>query len=233
MDRTALSKQRKGTTPRAVDYAIPGGAQTLGSPEPLKAAVGVVVALCLMTSLVHVLFVFLHVAPSNEISQRYSPQVNAWIYPFFEQNWRLFAPEPESVNRQISARTMRTSADGVVHMSDWFDLTAVDDSAVTYNFFPSHTAHNMLRRAWGAYLETHGNDDQPHSQRAMMVQEYLRNIAVDRVTAHRPGTFEAIQLRVITRPIAPPTTADKPRPAAPPAAQTRQLPWWTVTSNGD
>lgn len=232
VNRTAVSKQRKEAAPRTVDHTITGGLQPLGSPEPLKAAVGVVVAFCLMTSVVHVLFVFLHVAPSNEISHRYRPQIDGWIYPVFEQNWRLFAPEPESVNRQISARTKQTSADGVVHVSDWFDLSAVDDAAVEHNFFPSHTAHNMLRRAWGAYLETHGNDDQPHSPRAAMVQAYLRNIAVDRITAHRPGTFEAIQLRVITRPIPPPTTVDKPRPA-PPAAQTRQLPWWTVTSNGN
>ncbi|MHC8564148.1 DUF5819 family protein [Streptomyces albidoflavus] len=56
--------------------------------------------------------VFLHVAPPNVVSGRYGPQVNAWIYPLFEQNWRLFAPDPDSVNRTVSARTAHAGPDG-------------------------------------------------------------------------------------------------------------------------
>ncbi|WTU05935.1 DUF5819 family protein (plasmid) [Kitasatospora sp. NBC_00070] len=191
------------------------------------------VALCLATSLVHVLLVFLHVAPPNQISQYYSRQINAWIYPLFEQNWQLFAPDPESVTRQISARTTRTSPDGTTQIGEWFDLTAVDDSDVKHNIFPSHTTQNMLRRAWTSYLELHGTDDKPHSARALMLQRYLRNLATERITAHQSGTFQAVQLRVITRPIAAPTTPGAPHPATPTAVDTRYLPWWKVTPHGN
>jgi hypothetical protein len=104
----------------------------------------------------------------------YSSQINGWIYPVSEQNWRLFAPDPESVTRQISARTVRTTPDGTRQVSDWFNLTAVDDSAVEHNVFPSHTTQNMLRRAWTSYLESHGSDDRSHSQRTLKMQKYLR-----------------------------------------------------------
>ncbi|AYN40509.1 hypothetical protein D9753_18135 [Streptomyces dangxiongensis] len=186
--------------------------------------------LCLATALVHVLLVFLQVAPPNSISRQYSRQVNAWIYPFFEQNWRLFAPDPESANLQISARTMHTAPDGTVQVSNWFDLTTVDTAAVKHDPYPSHTAQNMLRRAWTSYLETHGGDDRPHSQRALMIQQYLRNIAADRVAAHRHGTFESIQLRVITVSITapPPAGGSGPGAAARKPADTRYLPWWKV-----
>ncbi|WP_371502906.1 DUF5819 family protein [Kitasatospora sp. NBC_00374] len=190
-------------------------------------------ALCTATSLIHVFLVFLFVAPPNQLSQYYSTQINAWIYPLFEQNWRLFAPDPESVTRQISARTERTSADGTRQVSDWYDLTAVDDADVKHNIFPSHTTQNMLRRSWTAYLEAFGNGDRPHSERARMMQKYLRNIAVERLTASRNGTFEAVQLRVITRPIAVPATPGKPRPAAQSPAETRYLPWWKVATDGN
>ncbi|MFF3754133.1 DUF5819 family protein [Streptomyces sp. NPDC002018] len=193
-------------------------------------------ALCLAVSLVHVVMVFLHVAPPNPVSQRLSRQVTAWVYPLFEQNWRLFAPEPESVNRQISARTAHTAPDGTVQVSTWFDLTAVDGSAVRHNVFPSHTTQNMLRRAWTSYSELHGADDVPSTERALMMQKYLRNIAAQRVAAHRRGTFESIQLRVITTPIGPPApvSGDRPAAATPPAAlDTRLLPWWKVTSDGN
>ena len=228
--RAASSTQREGSEPRIADRAVNDGDQPAEPPQLVQAATGIAVALCLVISVVHLAAVFLHVAPSNPISQRYDKQIDAWIYPVFEQNWKLFAPDPEAVSRQISARTKRTSATGAVEVSEWFDLTAVDDSAVKHNFFPSHTTNNLLRRAWTAYLDTHGNDDEPRSQRARMVEEYLRNIAVDRVEGHRGGTFEAIQLRVITRAIAPPATKDGLQPARPTAAETRELPWWTVAT---
>ncbi|WP_343242822.1 DUF5819 family protein [Streptomyces sp. SID12501] len=172
-------------------------------------------------------------APPNPLSQQYSRQVNAWVFPLFEQNWRLFAPDPESVNRQISARTAHTTPDGTVQVSGWFDLTAVDSSAVKHNVFPSHTAQNMLRRAWSSYLDNHGDDDRPRSRRALMTQQYLTNIASDRVTAHRGGSFEAIQVRVVTVPIAAPARAGSAGGAtvAPRADDTRYLPWWKVAAD--
>ncbi|WP_326689223.1 MULTISPECIES: DUF5819 family protein [unclassified Streptomyces] len=202
-----------------------------GSPlsRPLRRAIDVAVALCLATCLIHLLFVFLHVAPSNTISKRYQERVNGWIFPLFEQNWKLFAPNPESFNHKISVRTMHTTENSTPRVSDWFDLSAVDDAAVRHSVFPSHTAQNTLRRAWSSYLETHGGDDQPHSDRARMLQEYLSNIAADRVAAHRRGPFERIQLRVRTVPVAAPATTGGSRPTAPPRGETRHLPWWEVT----
>ncbi|MFJ8757733.1 DUF5819 family protein [Streptomyces cyaneofuscatus] len=193
-------------------------------------------ALCLTTALAHVGLVFLHVAPSNVVSQRFNSQVDAWIYPFFEQNWRLFAPDPDSVNRQISARTAHTTPDGSVQVSDWVDLTAVDTAAIKHNPLPSHTAQNMLRRSWTSYAELHGGDDLSRSDRAVMMQRYLRNIAADRMAAEQDGKpFENIQLRVITLPVPAQGRTEGDRTAATAAAAknagTRLLPWWKVTSD--
>ncbi|MEE1783988.1 DUF5819 family protein [Streptomyces sp. SP17BM10] len=214
--------------PSAGEFGGPPGFADL--PRPLRASVGIAAALCMAVALVHVVMVFLYVAPPNEVSQRYRKQINAWIHPLFEQNWRLFAPDPQSVTQQISARTLHTSPEGSREVSDWFDLTAVDDAAINHNAFPSHTSQNMLRRAWDAYAASHGNDDQSKSERALMLQKYLRNIAVNRVSADRHNAFEDIQLRVITRPIAAGTSAGR-RPNTP--AQTRYLPWWKVASDGN
>ncbi|MFG3495799.1 DUF5819 family protein [Streptomyces sp. NPDC047928] len=198
----------------------------------LKAATGAAVVLCLMTTLVHVVLVFLHVAPANTISQQYGKQINAWVFPVFEQNWRLFAPDPESVNRQISARTMRTAPHGTVQVSGWFDLSGADRSTIEHNPFPSHTTQNTLRRAWSSYLETLGGDDRPRSERAVMIQRYLRNIAADRVADLRGGSFDAIQLRVVTQPVGPPGPAGNSRAAAAAPVDTRYLPWWKVAPHG-
>ncbi|WP_328958265.1 DUF5819 family protein [Kitasatospora purpeofusca] len=221
-----------GTVPHVPSSAgESGGPPGFASlPRPLRASVGIVAALCMVVALVHVVMVFLFVAPSNEVSKHYGKYINAWIYPLFEQNWRLFAPDPQSVTQQISARTLHTSPEGSREVSDWFDLTAVDDSAVNHNVFPSHASQNMLRRAWDVYAASHGNDDRSKSERALMLQKYLRNIAVSRVSADRHDAFEEIQLRVITRPIAADTSAGR-RPDTP--TRTRSLPWWKVASDGN
>ncbi|MER5384296.1 DUF5819 family protein [Streptomyces sp. NPDC002688] len=197
------------------------------SARALRAGLRTAVVLCLAASVVHVILVFLHVAPTNTLSKRYSPQINAWVFPFFEQNWRLFAPDPESVNRQILVRTAHTERDGSVQASPWFDLTAVDSSAVEHQVFPSHTAQNLLRRAWAGYVDSHGGDDKAHTERALMMQKYLSNIAADRVAARRGSTFDFVQLRVVTLPIAAPGASAGDRPPRP--VENRLLPWWKVT----
>ncbi|MFV0126684.1 DUF5819 family protein [Streptomyces sp. HMX112] len=206
------------------DEVAPDGRQ-LGA-RALKTGLCTVVVLCLVTTLTHVVLVFLHVAPANTVSKRYSSVVDAWVYPYFEQNWRLFAPDPDSVNKQIMVRTAHTGPDGSVKVSTWFDLTALDNAAVEHNPFPSHTAQNLLRRAWTLYTETHAGDDKAHTERAVMIQKYLSNIAADRFAAHNRDAFDFLQLRVVTRPIA----AGGSSPSRP--AEDRLLPWWKVTAHG-
>jgi hypothetical protein len=220
------SEQSDSDPPREFhgEPEVPG--QRPVSGRVLKAGLHVTVVLCLAVTLVHVVLVFLHVAPSNPVSKRYSQQINAWVYPFFEQNWRLFAPNPDSVNRQILARTAQTGSGTPMRVSPWVDLTAADDAGVEHHAFPSHTAQNLLRRAWSSYVETHGADDIARSERGAMMQEYVRNIAAERIAGHRGGrTFDFIQLRVITFPVAVPGAGGRP----PTPVENRLLPWWKVT----
>jgi hypothetical protein len=196
----------------------------------LKAGLHTTVFLCLAATLVHVVLIFFHVAPPNPVSRRYSQQIDAWIYPLFEQNWRLFAPNPESVNRQVLARTAHAGPSGSMRVSPWFDLSAVDNEAVEHQVFPSHTAQNLLRRAWASYTETHGEDDTARSERAVMIRKYLNNIASDRIAEHRGDSgrdVDFIQIRVITLPVAAPGADAGDHPPKP--VENRLLPWWKVT----
>lgn len=208
------------------ETAPPSGHQHLSWPVQLIVAGAV--ALFLTAAVVHVVLVFLFVAPANTVSRLYQRQINAWVYPYFEQDWKLFAPNPQSVRQQISARTSTTASNGTTRLGGWIDLTAVDDAAVRHDFFPSHTAQNMLRRAWAAYADAQGADGQAPSPRALMLQEYLRNIAAQRLTAHSHAAFNAVQLRVTSTPIPPPDTAVRSGQAS---SDIRLLPWWSVVSH--
>lgn len=199
----------------------------------LNAVLHTTVFLCLAVTLVHIALVFFHVAPPNPVSRRYSQQIDAWVYPLFEQNWRLFAPNPDSVNRQVLARTAHAGPDGSMQVSPWFDLSAVDSEAIEHQAFPSHTAQNLLRRAWAAYAESHGKDDTARSERAVMLQKYMNNIASDRIAEHRGDSIrdiDFVQLRVITLPVAAPGSNAADSPQKP--VENRLLPWWKVTSHG-
>jgi hypothetical protein len=208
--------------------------QPFGDVDEVKPHVArwAVVVLCLAVTLVHLVLVFLYVAPPNPISQRLHRPIQAWVSPYFEQNWLLFAPNPESNNTQIFARTGWTTAAGDHQTSDWFDISAVDKADTRHNPFPSHTTQNMLRRAWSAYRSAHGDDDVSHTPWALLRAKYLRNLAVQRVTPHSPHTFQVVQVKVVTQPIAPPagTGDNQPDPDEP---STRVLPWWTVTPDGN
>ncbi|WP_236652275.1 DUF5819 family protein, partial [Streptacidiphilus neutrinimicus] len=92
--------------------------------RPAGLLVASAVAVCVIIAVTHVLLLFLYVAPSNTISTQYEQPINAWIYPYFEQNWRLFAPDPQSVQQQVSARTAHTSPDGSTQVTGWTDLSA-------------------------------------------------------------------------------------------------------------
>ncbi|WP_023590960.1 DUF5819 family protein [Streptomyces thermolilacinus] len=194
----------------------------------LEVALRATVFLCLAVTLIHLVLVFFHVAPANPVSRKYGKQIDAWVYPLFEQNWRLFAPNPDSVNRQILARTAHAGSGGAMRVGPWFDLTAVDEAGIKHQAFPSHTAQNLLRRAWTSYVETHGEGDTARSERAVMMRDYLSNIAADRVAQHYDDdAFDFIQLRVVTLPV-PESGAD----SAPKPVENRLLPWWKVTPHG-
>lgn len=198
---------------------------------PVRWVVVCAVCACIATALVHVCMVFLFVAPPNTVSQRYEQQINAWIYPYFEQNWQLFAPDPQSDREQISARSAVTSADGARRVGAWVDLTGIDEAAVRHDPFPSRTAQNMLRRAWASYRAAPGSDDDDDegSEQARMLRQYLADIAGQRLSSHGQHGFDAIQLRVITTPVAPPPPRTAEAHAPQPASDTAYLPWWQVT----
>lgn len=191
-----------------------------GGPIRIQAHgfLALMVALSGLLVVVHLGLVFLSVAPSNTVSKKYAQQVDDWIYPWFEQNWSMFAPNPTSSNETIEVR-VRNGDNGVP--SPWIDLTAADYAEIRHNPFPSHETQNQLRRAWDAYSGQGNVMLPPTTTRAEIFKEYVRNIAVVRLRDHRTGPYSELQLRVTWQGVTPP---DGPRPAP----NVTELPWWSV-----
>lgn len=174
----------------------------------------------------HLALVFLHVAPSNTLSRQHARTVDAWIYPEFEQNWKLFAPNPLQQNIAVHARAQVRTAAGELVTTDWRNLSAEDGEAIRHSLLPSHTEQNELRRAWDFFTGSHDDENRPNGERGELSEQYLRRIAVDRLAPDHPGgRLLRVQLRSATTAVAAPEWSGETTDTE---TYYRELPWWTV-----
>lgn len=213
-----------------------------GDPHPptgvaalsLRYQIGVALALAVVAVAVcvHIGMVFLHVAPQNTVTKQHGRAVEDWVYPEFEQNWKLFAPNPLQLNIAVQVRARIRSADGGSRTTGWYDLSAQDGRAIDGNLLPSHTQQNELRRSWDLFVATHDADNRPVGLRGTLSETYLRRIVVlhlerDDATA-RGDVLVSVQVRSRTTNVPPPTWSEEKVSVQP---VYRELPWWAVTAD--
>ncbi|MCC9740539.1 DUF5819 family protein [Streptomyces sp. MNU89] len=199
---------------------------------PARIAVAVALGGVTVTALVHLAMVFLHVAPGNTVSDRHGGTIDGYVYPEFEQNWKLFAPNPLQQNIAVQARAEVMGPDGGVSVTRWTDLTARDAEAVRHNPVPSHVHQNELRRAWDFFTGSHDDENRPNGLRGALSEEYLRRIVLSRIGPETAGTeVLRVQVRSATTPVAPPAWApgeDGTAGREDGGTVHRELPWWPV-----
>ncbi|MGW6569177.1 DUF5819 family protein [Streptomyces sp. NPDC054975] len=200
---------------------------------PYQVAAAVALAAVAVFTCVHLAMVFLHVAPSNTLTKQHGAAVDEWVYPEFEQNWKLFAPNPLQQNVSVQVRAEVAGVGGTPRTTAWIDLTAQDAEAIRGSLVPSHAEQNQLRRAWDFYVNTHTDDHRPNGLRGRLSEEYVRRLVMlrlDSVTLDGEkiaGKVERIQLRSSTRVVpAPPWSTEKTNTDP----VHRELPWWKVSA---
>ncbi|MFI8188522.1 DUF5819 family protein [Streptomyces sp. NPDC085946] len=196
---------------------------------PYRIAAAVALAVVAAGVCAHLVFTFLHVAPSNTVTKEHGRVIDDWIYPEFEQNWKLFAPNPLQQNIAVQVRADVRTAEGAIRTTGWYDLSAQDGRAIDGNPLPSHTQQNELRRAWDFFVATHGADNRPVGMRGALAETYLRRIAVLRLgredAAGPGGVVQRVQFRSRTTTVPAPEWS-RERVATAPVY--RELPWWPV-----
>jgi hypothetical protein len=236
------SNENAGGSEGAPEGVSDGGDGTAGAPEaprapgiaglsrPYRIAAGLALAAVATAACWHLAIVFLHVAPSNTLSKRYAQSVDDWIYPEFEQNWKLFAPNPLQQNIAVEVRAQIRTADGRRATTTWRDLSAEDGEAIRHHPLPSHVHQNELRRAWDFYTGSHDDQNRASGERGALSEAYLRRIAVRRLAVPAPGAPAGevlkLQLRSATTSVdAPPWSSE----TTDTKTYYRELPWWDVT----
>ncbi|WP_234343254.1 DUF5819 family protein [Streptomyces sp. WM6372] len=198
-----------------------------GLSAPYRVLAALALAAVGLAACGHLALVFLHVAPSNTVSKRHAQTVDDWIYPEFEQNWKLFAPNPLQQNIAVEVRAEVRAPGGAPVAGGWRDLSAQDGAAIRHGLLPSHTRQNELRRAWDFFTGSHDEDNKPIGERGDLSEQYLRRIALNRLADDgiARGEIVRIQLRSATRAVAAPPWSDEKTDTQ---TYYRELPWWTV-----
>lgn len=230
---------RPAPAPWPAPYYDPGldpgpAARTGVAALSLRYQIGVALALAVVAVAVcvHIGMVFLHVAPPNTMTKQHGGAVDDWVYPEFEQNWKLFAPNPLQQNIAVQVRARIRTVDGSSRTSGWYDLSAQDGRAIDGNPLPSHTQQNELRRSWDFFVATHDADNRPVGLRGTLSETYLRRIVVlrlerDHATA-RGDVLVSVQVRSRTSNVPPPKWSEEKVSVQP---SYRELPWWAVTAD--
>ncbi|WP_328911205.1 DUF5819 family protein [Streptomyces sp. NBC_00234] len=200
-----------------------GGIAALSRPYQVIAALALSVIGVL--GAVHLAMVFLHVAPSNTLTKQHGEAIDDWIYPEFEQNWKLFAPNPLQQNIAVHVRADVAGADGR-RTTPWMSLSGEDGEAIRGNLLPSHVDQNELRRAWDFFLNSHDSENRSTGMRGDLSERYIRRIVMLRLGEHDyGGTVERIQVRSSVRSVPAPPWSEERISTRP---NYRVLPWWTV-----
>lgn len=215
-----------GSPPEETD--TPTGVAALGLPCRIVAAVALAAVAAL--ACVHLGMVFLHLAPSNTLSKQHAETIDKWVYPEFEQNWKLFAPNPLQQNIAVQVRAEIRTEDGRTRSVGWTDLSAQDGRAIDGNPAPSHTQQNELRRAWDFFTSSHDEENRPVGSRGRISEEYLRRIVVMRLGRAHGAEVERIQIRSRTLHVRPPAWSGEKVSTEP---SYRVLPWWLVPDESD
>ncbi|MGW0666605.1 DUF5819 family protein [Streptomyces sp. NPDC002746] len=198
-----------------------------GLSFPYQVAAAVALAVIGLVTCTQLAMVFLHVAPSNTLTKQHGKGVDEWVYPEFEQNWKLFAPNPLQQNVAVHVRAEIAGPDGR-RTTPWMNLSGEDGKAIRGNPLPSHVQQNELRRGWDFYLGSHDSQNRANGLRGSLSEQYIRRIVMLRLGEHDyGGTVERIQVRSEVRSVAAPPWSDEKISTKP---SYRVLPWWNVTA---
>ncbi|MEU1364784.1 DUF5819 family protein [Streptomyces sp. NPDC005803] len=222
---------------RLTDPGIPADADPRAGVEPRVGMAGLslpyqIVAAGVLSVIgliagIQLAMVFLHVAPSNTLTKQHGEAVDQWIYPEFEQNWKLFAPNPLQQNIAVHVRA-EISGPEKRRTTPWMSLSGEDGKAIRGNLLPSHVQQNELRRGWDFYLGSHDSQNRANGLRGRLSEQYIRRIVMLRLSEHDyGGDVLRIQVRSEVRSVAAPAWSDEKISTKP---SYRVLPWWTVTA---
>ncbi|WP_337002568.1 MULTISPECIES: DUF5819 family protein [unclassified Microbacterium] len=102
--------------------------QTSTKPSSIPTAAKVVSAVALVVAATHIFLTAVFNVPSTEVKYTALPgaAADAYIRPYFVQDYRIFAPDPASADRDLWVRAWVEKSNGERVETKWVDVTAIE-----------------------------------------------------------------------------------------------------------
>lgn len=208
-------------------------------PKYPRSAHTVLTVTCLVIGgllILHFVMTFFYVAPRNLISGRADRAISSYMLPYFDQDWKLFAPEPVKTDPHILVRAKVVDVRHQERVTPWLDITNSELVRVRGHWFPDRVSRLSAKVA-GNLSETAERHEQLVSdseQQPVSLQETPRD-KLDEAFAHVLATRAAhaqwgdevteVQIQLLGH-IPPPLPFSAARDAGYPEIVQHDLPWW-------
>lgn len=202
-------------------------------PHPIVAAACLVVGGLLI---VHFVMTFLYVAPRNLISARADKIVTSYMLPYFDQDWRLFAPDPAKTDPHMLVRAKVVDIRHQERITSWLDITDSELTRVRGHLFPDRVSRLSAKVAGSLSeaAEQHAQLISDRQQQPVSFQESPREkldeafahvLATRAASAHWGEGVAEVQIRLLGH-IPPPPPFSAAQDAGYPEVIQHDLPWW-------
>lgn len=154
----------------------------------------IILSFCLaVLLLVHFGITFLYLTPDNPLRSKHWKKIYAYMYPYFSQNWYLFAPNPVNQHQNLEIKIKYKSKNGKIRESNWIDLTKPMLKKLYANrFSPNQRIYEFQSSAMHTYVYDDDRRKEAEKHLRLYVDYYLK-------TNRKPdGTILAYQMRVVT-----------------------------------
>ncbi|NRQ51255.1 DUF5819 family protein [Aeromicrobium stalagmiti] len=114
------------------------------APRPWQRRLVVLLALA---AVAHSVVIAFWLSPQSPVRSLFgSKNLTTYVNPYFEQSWSELAPNAQFVDESFSLRAqVKDDETGKITMSEWVDVTAVEDDSLRHDVDPAR-AHLMARK---------------------------------------------------------------------------------------
>lgn len=153
-----------------------------------------ILGICLAILLiVHFGITFLYLTPNNPLRSKHWKMISGYMYPYFSQNWYLFAPNPVNQHQNLQIKLKVRTKEGAVQETKWIDITKPMLKKLYANrFSPHQRIYEFQSSAMHTYVYDEEDRNEAEKHLRLYVDYYLK-------TNPKPDQkILAYQMRIVT-----------------------------------
>lgn len=143
--------------------------------------------------IIHFGMTILYLTPENPLRTKHWNIIYAYMFPYFSQNWYLFAPNPVNQHQNLEIKVKYKAKNGEILETKWIDTTKPLLKKLYANrFSPNQRIFEYQSTAMHTYVYNQNRRKQAEKYMRLYADYFLKNYF------HPDGKILAYQIRVVT-----------------------------------